>query len=53
MTVRNYCTHEDTFGENAAKAPSTEKNRSILKSFSTLKSNIKKYLQRITHSQER
>ncbi len=52
MTVRNYCTHEDTFGENAAPVPSTKKNCSILKSFSTLKSNLKKYLQRIAHSQE-
>ena len=51
MTVRTYCTHEDTFGENAT-VPSTDKNRSILKFFTSLKSNIKQYLQRIVHSQE-
>lgn len=52
MTVRTYCTHEDTFGENATTAPSTDKNCSVLKFFTSLKSSIKKYLQQIAHSQE-
>lgn len=52
MTVRTYCTHEDTFGENATPVPSTDKNRSILKFFSTLKSNIKKRIQQIVHSEQ-
>ena len=52
MTVRNYCTHEDTFGENATPVPSTNKNCTILKFFGLLKSNIQKYLQQIAHSQE-
>lgn len=52
MTVINYCTHEDTFGENATPVPSTDKNCSILKFFESLKSNIKKRIQQIVHSQE-
>ena len=51
MTVINYCTHEDTFGENAT-VHSTDKNCSILKFFESLKSNIKKRIQQIVHSQE-
>ena len=52
MTARNYCTHEDTFGENATTAPSTDKNCSVLKFFTSLKSNIKKRLQQIVHSEQ-
>ena len=51
MTARTYCTHEDTFGENAT-VHSTEKNCSILKFFTSLKSNIRKYLQQIVHSEQ-
>ncbi|MBR4507775.1 MAG: hypothetical protein IKP24_04575 [Alphaproteobacteria bacterium] len=52
MSVIDYCKYEDTFGENATPVPSTDKNCSILKFFSTLKSNIKKRIQQIVHSQE-
>lgn len=51
MTARTYCTHEDTFGENAT-VHSTDKNCSVLNFFKSLKSNIKKRLQQIVHSQE-
>ncbi|MBP5794532.1 MAG: hypothetical protein J6W41_00760 [Alphaproteobacteria bacterium] len=52
MPARTYCTHEDTFGENATTAPSTDKNCSILNFFESLKSNIKKRLQQIVHSEQ-
>lgn len=52
MTVRTYCTHEDTFGENATTVSSTKKKCCALNFFTSLKSNIKQYLQRIVHSQE-
>lgn len=52
MSVRDYCKYEDTFGENAAPVPSTDKNCSILKFFESLKSNIKKRLQQLVHSEQ-
>ena len=53
MTVRTYCTHEDTFGENATVTKNkTNKTCSVLNFFTSLKSNLKKYIQQIAHSQE-
>ena len=52
MPARTYCTHEDTFGENAGPVPSTDKNCSVLNFFESLKSNIKKRLQQIVHSEQ-
>lgn len=52
MSANTYCTHEDTFGENATTAPCTDKNCSVLNFFKSLKSNIKKRLQQLVHSEQ-
>lgn len=52
MSVIDYCKYEDTFGENATVHSTDDKNRSILKFFISLKSNIKAKLKQIVHSQE-
>lgn len=53
MPARTYCTHEDTFGENAkVNTDKTNKTCSVLKFFTSLKTNLKKYIQQIAHSQE-
>lgn len=53
MSVIDYCKHEDTFGENAkVNTDKTNKTCSVLKFFTSLKTNLKKYIQQIVHSQE-